>query len=86
MRRAFLGAGSLLRRLDDRRVARRGAKLSVLHQGLRFRRTSRRLQFFELPQCQATASCRDAYCDANPYFNASAELRPNRSRQTRRRF
>jgi Protein of unknown function (DUF3551) len=54
--------------------------------GCDFRRTSRRLQFFELPQYQATVSGRDADCDANPYFNASAELRPNRSRQTRRRF
>ncbi len=42
--------------------------------------------FSSYQQCRATASGRDAYCDANPYFNASAELRPNRSRQTRRRF
>ena len=37
-------------------------------------------------QCQASASGRDAYCDANPYFNANAELQPDRTRQSRRRF
>jgi hypothetical protein len=42
--------------------------------------------FSSYQQCQATASGRDAYCDANPYFSASAELQPNRSRQSRRRF
>jgi hypothetical protein len=42
--------------------------------------------FSSYAQCQATASGRDAYCDANPYYNARAELRPNRSRQSRRRF
>ncbi len=42
--------------------------------------------FSTYQQCQATASGRDAYCDANPYFTASAELRPNGSRQSRRRF
>jgi hypothetical protein len=42
--------------------------------------------FSSYQQCQATASGRDAYCDANPYYNASAELRPHRSRQSRRRF
>ena len=31
--------------------------------------------FSSYQQCQATASGRDAYCDANPYYNASAELR-----------
>jgi len=42
--------------------------------------------FSSYQQCQATASGRDAYCDANPYFTASAELQPNGSRQSRRRF
>jgi Protein of unknown function (DUF3551) len=42
--------------------------------------------FSSYRQCQATTSGRDAYCDANPYFNARAELQPNRSRQSRRRF
>jgi hypothetical protein len=42
--------------------------------------------FSSYQQCQATASGRDAYCDANPYFNTRAELQPNRSRQSPRRF
>jgi hypothetical protein len=42
--------------------------------------------FSSYQQCLATASGRDATCDANPYFSASAELQPNRSRQSRRRF
>jgi uncharacterized protein DUF3551 len=42
--------------------------------------------FSSYQQCQMTASGRDAYCDANPYFNANAELGPDRIRQSRRRF
>ena len=42
--------------------------------------------FSSLAQCQATASGRDAYCAANPYFNAKAEMQTDRSRQSRRRF
>ena len=42
--------------------------------------------FSTYQQCQASASGRDAYCDANPYFNANAELQPDRTRQSRRRF
>ena len=42
--------------------------------------------FSSLSQCQATASGRDASCAANPYFNAKADLRTDRSRQHRRRF
>ena len=42
--------------------------------------------FTSYQQCQATASGRDVFCDANPYFNAHADLRPNRSRQSHRRF
>ncbi len=42
--------------------------------------------FSSLAQCQATASGRDAYCAANPYFNARAEMQTDRSRQSRRRF
>ena len=42
--------------------------------------------FSSYQQCQATASGRGAYCAANPYFNANAELQPDRSRQSRRRF
>jgi hypothetical protein len=42
--------------------------------------------FSSLAQCQATASGRDASCAANPYFNARADMQPDRSRQSRRRF
>jgi len=42
--------------------------------------------FSTYQQCQATASGRDAYCDANPYFNAKAELQSNRARPSRKRF
>jgi hypothetical protein len=40
--------------------------------------------FSSLAQCQATASGRDAYCAANPYFNAKADVQTDRSRQQRR--
>jgi uncharacterized protein DUF3551 len=42
--------------------------------------------FSSLAQCQATASGRDAYCAANPYFNAKAEMQTDRGRQRGRRF
>jgi len=42
--------------------------------------------FSSLQQCQATASGRDAYCAENPYFNTKAELQPDRSRQSPRRY
>ena len=42
--------------------------------------------FSSYQQCQATASGRDAYCDVNPNFSAKAELQPDRSRQSKRRF
>ena len=42
--------------------------------------------FSSYQQCQATASGRDATCEANPYFSAKAELQSDRSRQSRRRF
>jgi hypothetical protein len=42
--------------------------------------------FSSLQQCLATASGRDATCAANPYFNARAELQPDRARLSRRRF
>jgi hypothetical protein len=48
--------------------------------------------FSSLAQCQATASGRDAYCAANPYFvanpyfNAKADMQTDRSRQHGRRF
>jgi len=46
--------------------------------------------FSSLAQCQATASGRDAYCAANPYFNAKAEMKSapptDHSRLSRRRL
>ena len=57
--------------------------------------------FTSYQQCQATASGREAYCAENPYFSGNAfsanassanassakpELRPDRSRQSKRRF
>ena len=42
--------------------------------------------FSSYQQCQASASGRDAYCAENPYFTAKAELQPDRSRQSRRRY
>jgi hypothetical protein len=42
--------------------------------------------FASYQQCQATAAGRDAWCAANPYFNARAEMQPDRGRQSRRRF
>jgi hypothetical protein len=41
--------------------------------------------FASYQQCLATASGRDAFCAANPYFNAKAELPPRRN-MSRRRF
>jgi len=42
--------------------------------------------FSSYQQCQATASGRAAYCDANPYFSAKAEPQSDRARQSRKRF
>jgi hypothetical protein len=42
--------------------------------------------FSSYQQCQAAASGRDAYCDANPYFSANAEVQPDRGQKSRRRF
>jgi hypothetical protein len=47
--------------------------------------------FSSYQQCLATASGRDAWCAENPFFsantfNAKAELRPDRSPQSKRRF
>lgn len=41
--------------------------------------------FSSYQQCQATASGRLAYCDANPYYSAHAEFMPVRGNQSRRR-
>ena len=42
--------------------------------------------FYSYQQCLATASGRDATCAQNPYFNAKAEMLPDRGRLSRRRF
>jgi hypothetical protein len=42
--------------------------------------------FSSYAQCQATAAGRDASCAQNPYFNAKAEMRTDRGRQSRRRL
>ena len=42
--------------------------------------------FSSYQQCLATASGRDATCAANPYYNARAEMLPDRGRVSRRRF
>jgi Protein of unknown function (DUF3551) len=42
--------------------------------------------FSSYEQCQATAAGRDAWCAANPDFNARAVAQDDRSRQSRRRF
>jgi hypothetical protein len=41
--------------------------------------------FSSYQQCLATASGRDATCAANPYFNANAQMRPDRSRMSKRK-
>ena len=42
--------------------------------------------FSSYQQCQASASGRDAYCAENAYFTAKAELQPDRSRQSPKRY
>jgi Protein of unknown function (DUF3551) len=42
--------------------------------------------FSSYQQCQAAASGRDATCAANPYFNANAEMLPDRSRMSKRKY
>jgi Protein of unknown function (DUF3551) len=42
--------------------------------------------FSTYQQCQATASGRDATCATNPYFSANAEMLPDRSRMSKRKF
>jgi hypothetical protein len=41
--------------------------------------------FSSYQQCLATASGRDATCAANPYFNANAEMLPDRGRMSKRK-
>jgi Protein of unknown function (DUF3551) len=42
--------------------------------------------FASYQQCQATASGRDAWCDANPFFHGNGEAQPSRHNYSRRRF
>ena len=42
--------------------------------------------FSTYAQCQATAAGRDASCAQNPYFNAKADTRTDRRRQSPRRL
>jgi hypothetical protein len=42
--------------------------------------------FSSYAQCQASAAGRTAWCGANPYYSARAELQPARSRLSHRRF
>jgi Protein of unknown function (DUF3551) len=42
--------------------------------------------FSSYQQCLATASGRDATCAANPYFNANAQMLPDRSRMSKRKY
>ena len=42
--------------------------------------------FSSYQQCLATASGRDATCAANPRFNANAEMLPDRSRLSKRKY
>jgi hypothetical protein len=42
--------------------------------------------FTSYQQCLASASGRVATCAENPYFSAKAELTPDRSRMSRRRY
>jgi hypothetical protein len=42
--------------------------------------------FASYQQCLATASGRDATCAANPYFNANAQMLPDRSRMSKRKY
>jgi hypothetical protein len=42
--------------------------------------------FSSYQQCLATASGRDASCAANPAFNANAEMLPDRSRMSKRKY
>jgi Protein of unknown function (DUF3551) len=43
-------------------------------------------RFATLQQCQSTASGQNAYCAANPYFNAKAGSQPGLNRASRKRI
>jgi hypothetical protein len=42
--------------------------------------------FSSYQQCLATASGRDASCAANPHFNGNAEMPPDRSPMSKRKY
>ena len=42
--------------------------------------------FSSYEQCRATASGQEAWCLANPYYRANAEIPPGRGRASRRRY
>jgi hypothetical protein len=42
--------------------------------------------FSSYQQCLAAASGRDATCATNPYFNANAEMPPDRGRMSKRKY
>jgi hypothetical protein len=42
--------------------------------------------FSSYQQCQAAASGRDATCAANPTFSANAQMPPDRSRMSKRKY
>jgi Protein of unknown function (DUF3551) len=42
--------------------------------------------FASYRQCQATASGRDAWCDANPFYHGNGEAQRGRHNDSRRRF
>jgi hypothetical protein len=42
--------------------------------------------FASYQQCQTTASGRDAWCDANPFYHGNGEAQPGRHNYSRRRF
>ena len=85
MRSGMAGADGGLCRVGSDCDAGCGARVALLHQGLRFRRRVPAIAVFRrLAQCQASASGRDATCAANPYFNAKADMQTDRSRQSRK--
>ena len=86
MRRAFWALGVCCAALTTGALPVAAQNYPFCIKGCDFGGAQGDCSFSTYQQCQATASGRDAYCDANPYFNASAELWPNRSRQTGRRF
>jgi hypothetical protein len=82
----ILGADGLRGCLDDGRATGCGTGLSILHQGLRFRRRPRRLQFFQPATVPGDRLRPGRLLRGKSYFNAKAELQPDRTRQSQRRY